>query len=98
MTGGSRALLGQGQEGALAIDLAACDAWKSGAEAAAKITCPTLFLSGASDVMTPARKAAELAKLVSGAKSVTLPRAGHIMMSEQPDATLDALIAHLGAA
>lgn len=98
MTGGSRALLGHGQDGALAIDLAACNAWKSGAEAAAKITCPTLFLSGASDVMTPARKAAELAKLVAGAKGVTLPRAGHIMMSEQPDATLDALIAHLGAA
>jgi hypothetical protein len=37
-----------------------------------------------------------LAKLVAGAKSETLPRAGHIMMSEQPDATLDALIAHLG--
>ncbi len=98
MTGGARALLGQGQQGALAVDLAACNEWKSGAEAAAKVQCPTLFLSGESDVMTPARKSAELAKLVPGAKSITLPRSGHIMMSEQPDATLDALIAHLGAA
>ncbi len=98
LTGGSRALLGQAHEGSLAVDLAACDAWKSGAEAAAKVECPTLFLSGESDVMTPARKAAELAKHVRDAKSVTLKRAGHMMMTEQPDATLDALIAHLGAA
>ncbi len=98
LTGGSRALLGHGAEGTLAIDLAACDAWKSGPEAAAKVQCPTLFLSGESDVMTPARKAAELAKLVPGAKSVTLQRCGHMMMSEQPDAVLDTLIAHLGAA
>ena len=91
-------LLGQGQQGSLAVDLAACDAWKSGPDAATKIMCPTLFLSGESDVMTPARKAEELAKLVPGAKGVTLARAGHMMMSEQPDATLDALIPHLGAA
>jgi pimeloyl-ACP methyl ester carboxylesterase len=98
MTGGSRALLGHGQQGALAVDLEACNAWKSGPEAVAKVQCPTLFLSGENDVMTPARKAAELAKFVAGAKSIMLPRAGHMMMSEQPDATLDALIAHLGAA
>ncbi|MFN3744517.1 MAG: alpha/beta fold hydrolase [Hyphomicrobiaceae bacterium] len=98
LTGGTRALLGQAQAGALAVDLAACDAWKSGAEAAAKVHCPALFLSGESDVMTPARKAAELAKLVPGAKSITLRRCGHMMMSEQPDAVLDALIGHLSAA
>ena len=95
---GAPILVGVGAPTSLAVDLAACDAWKSGPDAAAKIVCPTLFLSGESDVMTPARKAAELAKLVRGAKSVTLARAGHMMMSEQPDATLDALIAHLGAA
>lgn len=98
LTGGARALLGQERDGALAVDLAACNAWASGAEAAAKMQCPTLFLSGASDVMTPARKAAELAKLVPQATSVTLKGAGHMMMSEQPDAVLDALIAHFGRA
>ena len=98
LTGGSRALFGHGPEGALAVDLAAGDAWTSGADAAPKVRCPTLIVAGANDVMTPARKAAELAKLVPGAKSVTLDRCGHMMMSEQPDAVLDALIAHLGAA
>jgi pimeloyl-ACP methyl ester carboxylesterase len=57
-----------------------------------------VLLSGENDVMTPARKAAELATVVPGAKSVMLQRCGHMMMSEQPDAVLDALIAHLGAA
>lgn len=98
LTGGSRALFGHSPEGALAVDLAACNAWPGGAEAAARVQCPTLFLSGANDVMTPARKAAELAKLIPQSKSVTLAGCGHMMMSEQPDAVLDALIAHLGAA
>ena len=97
MTGGSRALLGHAQEGALAIDFTACNAWTTGAEAAGKVQCPTLFLSGASDVMTPARKAAELARLIPQSKSVTLAGCGHMMMSEQPDAVLDALIAHFRA-
>ena len=98
MTGGSRALLGHAQAGALAIDLAACNAWSGGSEAAAKVQCPTLFLSGSGDVMTPARKAAELARLIPQSKSVTLAGCGHMMMSEQPDAVLDALIAQFGAA
>jgi pimeloyl-ACP methyl ester carboxylesterase len=98
LTGGARALFGHGQGGALAVDLAACNAWTTGADAARRVQCPALFLSGASDVMTPARKAAELAKLIPQASSVTLKNSGHMMMSEQPDAVLDALIAHFGAA
>lgn len=98
VTGGTRALLGHGHDGALGFDMAACNAWTSGPDAAPRVACPTLFLSGASDVMTPARKAAELARLVPGARCVTLPGCGHMMMSEEPDAVLDALISHLGAA
>lgn len=98
ITGGTRALLGHGRDGALADDLAACTAWTSGPDAARRITCPTVFVSGSHDVMTPAKKAQELAALIPSAKSVTLAGCGHMMMSEQPDAVLDALIAHLGAA
>jgi pimeloyl-ACP methyl ester carboxylesterase len=97
MTGGARALLDAGRDQALAADLAACGAWTSGAESAAKIACPTVFVLGRHDVMTPARKGEELAKLVKGARSVTLPTAGHMMMQEAPDATLDALIQQFGA-
>jgi pimeloyl-ACP methyl ester carboxylesterase len=49
-------------------------------------------------MMTPARKGAELAALVAVAKVTTIPGCGHIMMAEAPDAVLDALKAHLGAA
>lgn len=98
LTGGTRALLGQGHAGALAVDLAACAAWPGGAAAAPKVRCPTLVLSGDGDVMTPAKKGAALATLVPGARMVTLAGCGHMMMSEQPDRVLDALIAHLGTA
>ena len=47
--------------------------------------------------MTPARKGEDFAKLIQGAKVVTLATSGHMMMQEAPDATLDALIAHFGA-
>jgi pimeloyl-ACP methyl ester carboxylesterase len=43
--------------------------------------------------MTPAREGARLAEAIKGAKLVTLPGCGHMMMVEQPDATLDALVA-----
>jgi pimeloyl-ACP methyl ester carboxylesterase len=42
--------------------------------------------------MTPSRHAAELVEAVKGARFVALPACGHMMMVEQPDATLDALI------
>jgi len=97
MTGGARALLGRGRDGALAADLAACGAWTTAAQAAAAIGVPTLFLLGESDVMTPARKGRELAAQVRGATCVTLSGCGHMMMQEMPDQTLDALIAKFGA-
>jgi pimeloyl-ACP methyl ester carboxylesterase len=48
---------------------------------------------GADDRMTPARHAASLAETIKGAQLVVLPACGHMMMVEQPDATLDALLA-----
>jgi pimeloyl-ACP methyl ester carboxylesterase len=93
MSGGSRALLGRGRPGVLASDLAACNAWTSGPDAARRVQCPTTFILGAKDVMTPPAKGQELAGLVSKASTTIIPGAGHIMMVESPDAVLDALIA-----
>lgn len=98
MTGGSRALLGSNRPGVLASDLAACNTWTSGPDAARKVKCPTSFILAAADVMTPPKKGAELAASIPGANTTVIPHAGHIMMAEAPDAVLDALIAHLGAA
>jgi pimeloyl-ACP methyl ester carboxylesterase len=92
MTGGSLALLARNAAGVLHTDLAACTAWTSGAEAAARVRCPALVIMAANDIMTPPRKGAELARLIPGSRTVTLPDCGHMLVTEQPDATLDALI------
>ncbi|MHB1219445.1 MAG: alpha/beta fold hydrolase [Alphaproteobacteria bacterium] len=91
MLGGGLSLLETGPRGALGIDLAACNAYQGAGGAAGKVKCPTLFLCGAADIMTPPKAAAALANQVAGAKVVTLPDAGHMMMIERPDATLAAL-------
>ena len=41
--------------------------------------------------MTPVAKAKPLIDAIAGARVVTLPTAGHMMMTEQPDAVTDAL-------
>jgi pimeloyl-ACP methyl ester carboxylesterase len=49
-------------------------------------------VAGDLDRMTPARQSAKLAEAIMGARFVALPGCGHMMMVEQPDATLDVLI------
>jgi pimeloyl-ACP methyl ester carboxylesterase len=91
MLGHARALLDRAAGSQLHTDLAACNAWHGGLEAAAGIACPALVLAGELDRMTPPRQGARLADAISGARFVSLPRCGHMMMIEQPDATRDAL-------
>lgn len=90
--GGAQRLLNQADEGVLAGDLAACDAYDTGASAA-KVKCPSLLLLGAVDRMTPAGKAKGLAATLPDNQTVLIPGAGHMMMSETPDAVIDALLA-----
>jgi pimeloyl-ACP methyl ester carboxylesterase len=45
--------------------------------------------------MTPPRAAADLARQMPHARTVTLAGSGHALMAEQPDAVLDALIGFL---
>jgi pimeloyl-ACP methyl ester carboxylesterase len=95
MVGGGVRLLETAKGPALADDLAACDAFKGAPEAAAKVTCPALVIVGATDRMTPPVGGRALAKRIAGAATVEILGAGHMMMVEKPDATLDALAAHL---
>jgi pimeloyl-ACP methyl ester carboxylesterase len=92
MTGGSLALFARNAPGVLAADLAACAGWTSGRDAAARVRCPALVILAANDIMTPPKNGAELARLIAGARIVTLPDCGHMLVAERPDATLDALI------
>lgn len=73
-------------------DFSACNDYANGAAAAATVTCPTLFLFGARDMMTPARSTKLLTAAIGHGRVVTVD-AGHQMMAEAPDAVLDALLA-----
>ncbi len=92
MTGGTLALFARNQPGVLHTDLAACNAWKSGPESAAKLRCPALVIMAANDIMTPPKAGRELAALVPGSRAVTVENCGHMLPAEAPDAMLDALI------
>lgn len=89
--GGAQRLLNQAEEGVLASDLAACDAYDTAASAA-KVKCPSLLLLGALDRMTPSVKARALAEALPDGQTILIPGAGHMMMSETPDAVIDALL------
>jgi pimeloyl-ACP methyl ester carboxylesterase len=93
MAGSAIRLIDRSAGSVLATDLAACNAYGEAQARAAAIRCPTLFLLGAADRMTPAAKAKPLIDAVAAARVVTLPTAGHMMMTEQPDAVTDALCA-----
>jgi len=76
-------------------DFAACNAYANGEAAARALACPALFVFGSKDMMTPPRSTKLLTGAVARGKVVTVD-AGHSLMSEQPDAVLDALIAFAG--
>lgn len=89
LRGGLRTLEQSG-ESVLYNDLAACNAWREGEARAEAVKCPTLFLLGERDVMTPVKAARQLAERMK-AEVVVLPGVGHMMMEQAPDETLDAL-------
>jgi pimeloyl-ACP methyl ester carboxylesterase len=92
MTGGTMALFARNRPGVLSTDLEACNAWATGAEAAAKVRAPALVVIAGHDIMTPTRMGEELGRLIAGSRTVTIPDCGHMLLSEAPDAVLDALI------
>ena len=71
-------------------DFSACNAYANGQVAAASVRCPTLFIFGKQDMMTPARSTKLLTSTIAHGK-VVIVDAGHSLMAEQPDAVLDAL-------
>jgi len=98
MTASGVRLLERGAPGVLANDLSACNAYQAGLESARKIACPTVVLLGRQDIMASPRAAGPLMEALADARRVELDRCGHMMMSEQPDAILDALAAGMADA
>ena len=73
-------------------DFFACNAYANGEAAAQSVRCPTLFICGTRDVMTPVKSTSLLTSAIAHGKVVQV-ESGHELMAEQPDAVLDALFA-----
>jgi len=89
-------LMQRQKPGVMHVDFKACNDYAAGAERAAQVACPALFVLGRRDVMTPARSGRELAKAVKEARVVEVGASGHALMAEKPDDVLEALVAFLG--
>src|SRR5690349_20138743 len=89
--GSALRLLERAIPASLAADLAACDAYREAAAAAARLRCPTLLLLGGDDRMTPASRAQAFAGKFANARATVLPAIGHMMTTEDPVAVLAAM-------
>ena len=69
-----------------------CDQYDQGEVDIAKVTCPTLFLLGQKDQMTPVKAAQSLIQLTKNGQ-VAYVNAGHQLMVEAPEETLKAMMA-----
>lgn len=83
------------QPGVMHVDFRACNAYTGGAARAALVGCPTLFILGDRDMMTPPKAARDLQAAIAHQRTVLVKASGHNLMAEQPDAVLDALKAFL---
>ncbi|WP_028602541.1 alpha/beta fold hydrolase [Ottowia thiooxydans] len=93
--GGSRALMrrmlaSNSKTNVFYTGFKACDSYSGGEQAMAAVHCPTLFLIGRNDQMTPPKSAKALAAHARLAK-ITEVNAGHSLMTEAPDEVLFAL-------
>lgn len=91
MMGMNRRLMERAAPGILYTDLYACNAYTGGAEVMASVRCPALIIAGSRDQMTPAKAVKAVAESIRGARLVILDGTGHSLLSESPDAVLNAL-------
>ena len=92
MAGNTLRSLERAADDLIHIDLAACKDYDAGLSHAEAVVCPTLFILGERDIMTPVRSAEKLISAVARARVCVLEGSGHSLMMERPDALLDALI------
>lgn len=93
--GGSRALMRRVLQSNTRVNLfhtgfSACDSYAGGDKAMQAVTCPVLFILGRNDQMTLAKSAQGLIGRARQGKVVVL-EAGHQLMTEDPEGTLNAM-------
>lgn len=91
MHGGAQRVLQHCAPGVLFSDLNACNSYQDALAAAAKVTMPATVILGERDMMTPAKAGKAVAAAIANARTVVLPGAGHMLMSERPDELLAAI-------
>lgn len=91
----NRRLMERQPDGVLATDLAACNAYVAGLDAAGSVRCPAAMICGEHDQMTPMRANRPLrdalANAAGGARIITIKSAGHAMMAEAPNAVSESI-------
>jgi len=88
LPGSAQRLIERAEAATLAADLAACNAYRNAAAAAASVRCPVLLVLGRQDRMTPAAEGRRFGASFAERRIEVLEDAGHMMMIEQPAATL----------
>ncbi len=92
MTGGAVRLLERSGPGVLYNDLKACNEYRSGLESAAKVKAPVRVILGTNDIMASPKAAREVIAALPNVEVTELGNCGHMLMAEQPDRVLDAMM------
>lgn len=83
-------LLERTANGVYHADLSACNGFEA-TEFGQVDGTPALVIAGSGDQMTPLRSGLKVAAAIPNSKTIVLDGCGHSMLSEQPNAVLDAL-------
>ncbi len=90
VAGGRKVMLGNVPQ-ELATDLKACDAYRNGKQAAAKISGPIQVILAGQDRMAPRKATAELVKHLDHPEVTIIPESGHMVPQEVPNKCRDLL-------
>jgi len=91
MVGSTLRLFERSRPGVLHADMNACNEYQAGLERAATVQCPVLTVLGNNDRLTPVRSTQPLLDALPSPEVRILDGAGHTLMTEAPNALLDAL-------
>ncbi len=91
MVGSTLRLFERSRPGVLHADMNACNQYLQGLERASAVTCPVLLVLGKGDRLTPVRATLPLQDALPDSRVVVLDSSGHTLMTEAPNALLDAL-------
>jgi pimeloyl-ACP methyl ester carboxylesterase len=96
MTGSTVRLLERSAPGVLHNDLKACSDYLAGMESAAKIEAPVHVILGENDLMASPKAARQVIAAFGDVEVTELENCGHMLLAEQPDRVLEAMLESAG--